>query len=64
MASHRCPICDKEFRPEESRALPFCSDRCRLVDLGRWLDERYGLETAPAEEEEEPPSDPDQPPAQ
>jgi endogenous inhibitor of DNA gyrase (YacG/DUF329 family) len=22
---------------------PFCSDRCRLIDLGRWLGESYGL---------------------
>jgi endogenous inhibitor of DNA gyrase (YacG/DUF329 family) len=22
---------------------PFCSERCRLIDLGRWLDEAYGL---------------------
>ena len=38
--------------------MPFCSDRCRSIDLGRWLDERYGLGTEPAEEEaEEPRSD-------
>jgi uncharacterized protein len=24
--------------------MPFCSERCRLLDLGRWLDEDYGLE--------------------
>jgi endogenous inhibitor of DNA gyrase (YacG/DUF329 family) len=24
--------------------LPFCSERCRLIDLGRWLDERYRVE--------------------
>jgi endogenous inhibitor of DNA gyrase (YacG/DUF329 family) len=23
--------------------VPFCSDRCRLIDLGRWLDESYGV---------------------
>jgi endogenous inhibitor of DNA gyrase (YacG/DUF329 family) len=30
--------------------LPFCSDRCRQIDLGRWLDERHGL---PVELEDE-----------
>lgn len=30
--------------------MPFCSERCRLIDLGRWLDERYGLEVEPEEE--------------
>jgi endogenous inhibitor of DNA gyrase (YacG/DUF329 family) len=38
-----CPICGKSFDPEASPALPFCSERCRQIDLGRWLDERYGL---------------------
>lgn len=23
--------------------MPFCSERCQRIDLGRWLDERYGL---------------------
>jgi hypothetical protein len=23
--------------------MPFCSERCRLIDLGRWLDEEHGL---------------------
>ena len=23
--------------------MPFCSERCRQIDLGRWLDEGYGL---------------------
>jgi hypothetical protein len=39
----RCPICGKEFDPAKSAAKPFCSDRCRTIDLGRWLDESYQL---------------------
>jgi uncharacterized protein len=39
----RCPICDQLFDPEHSDSVPFCSQRCRRVDLGRWLDERYSL---------------------
>ena len=39
----RCPLCDKEFSPESSSAMPFCCDRCRLIDLGRWLDEKQRL---------------------
>jgi uncharacterized protein len=36
--------------------MPFCCDRCRLIDLGRWLDEKQRLPSAPEEEEEaEPP---------
>ena len=30
--------------------MPFCSNRCRLIDLNRWLDEEFG---APIEAEEE-----------
>jgi endogenous inhibitor of DNA gyrase (YacG/DUF329 family) len=26
-----------------NRAFPFCSDRCRLVDLGKWLGEEYRI---------------------
>jgi endogenous inhibitor of DNA gyrase (YacG/DUF329 family) len=39
----RCPICRKEFDLVQSPAKPFCSDRCRTIDLGRWLDEAYPL---------------------
>lgn len=27
----------------ENRAYPFCSDRCRLIDLGKWLGEEYRI---------------------
>ncbi len=50
-----CPICQREFRPEDSTAMPFCSQRCRLLDLGRWLDERYGLPVEREETEGQPP---------
>lgn len=39
----RCPICDKTFEPSDSTALPFCSDRCRTIDLSRWLEEAYRM---------------------
>lgn len=39
----RCPTCEREFDPAQSGAMPFCSDRCRLIDLGRWLGEEYAL---------------------
>ncbi|MCS6890313.1 MAG: DNA gyrase inhibitor YacG [Rhodovarius sp.] len=47
-AQHRpCPICG---RPAAPRPLaPFCSERCRRVDLARWLTEAYRL---PGREEE------------
>lgn len=45
MGQVRCPVCLRTFEAEQSPAMPFCSERCRLVDLKRWLDEEYGLET-------------------
>lgn len=39
-----CPSCSKETEvPEDFRWRPFCSRRCKLADLGAWLDERYTL---------------------
>ena len=52
MPTLRCPICDREFQAEKSPALPFCCERCRLIDLGRWLDEKQGLPIEPEEREE------------
>ena len=36
----QCSMCKKEIATDEAR-FPFCSERCRLLDLGNWLDERY-----------------------
>ncbi len=57
MATLRCPICERPFDPDESPAMPFCSERCRLIDMGRWLDEKHGLPYEPAEKPEEEPPD-------
>ncbi len=35
-----CPVCGKPVAPEHR---PFCSDRCRKVDLNRWLSEAYRI---------------------
>ena len=48
----RCPICRRQFDPDQSPALPFCSDRCRLIDLKRWVDEEYGLPQEGSDPEE------------
>ena len=42
-SSIRCPICEKQFDPAASPAMPFCSERCRQIDLGRWLREVYSV---------------------
>lgn len=48
----RCPTC-KEFFPDERREFrPFCSRRCKLIDLGRWLDGSYAVPGEPADDED------------
>lgn len=36
----RCPICSKPL-PAERPDFPFCSDRCRKIDLAKWIDGDY-----------------------
>jgi uncharacterized protein len=39
-----CPICDKEADLDETNTYrPFCSKRCRLIDLGQWINESYTI---------------------
>jgi len=37
---HSCRTCGKSVKTTEA-TFPFCSDRCRLVDLGKWFNESY-----------------------
>jgi uncharacterized protein len=53
MSQIRCSICGKAFDSESGEYMPFCSERCKRIDLGRWLDERYGLPYEPPEENAE-----------
>ena len=39
----RCPTCGRRVLLDETAAPPFCSERCQLIDLGRWLDEEVSL---------------------
>jgi endogenous inhibitor of DNA gyrase (YacG/DUF329 family) len=40
----RCPTCHERKRvTEDYPHRPFCSERCKMVDLGRWLDEGYRI---------------------
>jgi uncharacterized protein len=53
MAKIRCPTCDRLFETEKSPAMPFCSARCRQIDLGRWLKEEHSVPNErPLDEEE------------
>lgn len=45
----KCPVCKKVLRLQnpnnsrESEYFPFCSRRCKMVDLGSWLDAEYRI---------------------
>ena len=55
MREERCLYCKVALEKEEQQHfLPFCSQRCRLLDLGAWLDEDYVIATATADEDELP----------
>jgi len=58
----RCPICRKPTDSEMNADFPFCSERCRLFDLGNWASEKYVISNPvfdESEEEDSRPSDPD-----
>ncbi len=47
-----CPQCKKKFNYYSSEFRPFCSERCRLIDLGQWLSESYTVPVEKMTEEE------------
>jgi len=52
----RCPICDEPMAPPGRKNWPhwpFCTRRCKLIDLGRWLGGTYRIELPAALEEPE-----------
>jgi endogenous inhibitor of DNA gyrase (YacG/DUF329 family) len=46
----KCPICKKTANSETDADFPFCSERCRLMDLGNWSSEKYVI-SSPAFDE-------------
>lgn len=41
----KCPRCHKEFSYYDSEHRPFCTDRCKMIDMGQWLNESYTVPT-------------------
>jgi endogenous inhibitor of DNA gyrase (YacG/DUF329 family) len=53
MKKVRCPICERDMAgsgPKDWPQWPFCSERCKVVDLGRWLSGGYRIESPLREE--------------
>jgi endogenous inhibitor of DNA gyrase (YacG/DUF329 family) len=54
----RCPTCRTEVPWEGNPYRPFCSERCRLIDLGAWAEGRYripakGMKSGDEEEDDD-----------
>jgi uncharacterized protein len=56
---HQCPICRKPVDSAIHRDFPFCSERCRLLDLGNWASEKYVVSEPLFDEEGEETPEPD-----
>lgn len=39
----KCPKCSLEFLYYSSESRPFCSERCKMVDMGQWFEEAYTI---------------------
>lgn len=54
MADLKCPICRRTMPSGPLTAThPFCSTRCKLVDLGNWFSNSYAIAGAPTDNVEE-----------
>lgn len=50
-----CPTCGKKIEwIEANKYRPFCSERCKQIDLGAWAEEKYKIAGRPPEEEQDP----------
>jgi uncharacterized protein len=55
--TYNCPICKKVTDSDKDSEFPFCSERCRLLDLGAWSSEKYVVCDPIFDEEEIPEKD-------
>jgi uncharacterized protein len=44
----KCPNCGKPAEWQDNPHRPFCSERCKLIDFGRWANEEYRVPAEPA----------------
>jgi len=43
----KCPTCSKQVDWQDNPFRPFCSERCKLVDLSKWVSEEYRVPGRP-----------------
>lgn len=39
----KCPTCNQSYKYYSSTFRPFCTEKCKLIDLGHWFDESYTI---------------------
>ena len=54
--AHKCPRCGQDTQYEGNPFRPFCSERCKLVDLGRWVSGTYRIPLDEKQDEQSPSS--------
>jgi len=54
---HRCPICKTPTDSQVHEDFPFCSERCRMRDLGNWATEKYVVSEPIFSEDDDEPDD-------
>ena len=53
----RCPICKTLTDSATNADFPFCSERCKLIDLGNWASEKYVVSEPLFDESDDEPSE-------
>ena len=57
---NKCPHCERERQPKaENKAFPFCSERCKSIDLGQWFGDQYVISSPALDPDLYPLMDPD-----
>jgi len=52
-----CPVCKQSAIREGNTFWPFCSERCKLIDLDNWLEGRYRVPSVTGEADDDPAQD-------
>ena len=53
----KCPRCGKEAEFQNNPFRPFCSERCKLIDLGKWISGEYRIPVRSQDEQEDEPTE-------
>ena len=58
LGTHKCPRCGRDTESDNSPFRPFCSERCKLIDLGRWVSGAYRIPADETQDEQSEPTGP------